>query len=347
MRWCVERQWRQRCARWCEERFGCVPEAVHRLRCVAVRGPVSMAHLLELGGTPQNPAWPEVAHYALSDLPELQLPFPSFYAQHGVHASAAAAAFVEHWRQAQQPPPEPDLFTKQDRRLPVRLPAPKGTLLFLASGDWRGHGAHWRAAVEAVIAAGADPGGERDELHRTPLHYAAGRALGCADHERVVRLLTTQRTLRAKDKDGATPLHFAAISGDAGTVAVLVASGAEPSAADNSGLTPLHRSVQSDAAADAAHVAAVVGSLATPRSVAAASHRGWTALHSAAAGGHARAVAALLSFGASPLAEDVNGLTPAKLARCQLASAPVCQGSASQCSGPVAVLQVLRSAAPD
>lgn len=116
----------------------------------------------------------------------------------------------------------------------------------------------------------------------TALHVAAA-----AHREEIVRaLLAAGADVAARNRLGATPLHYAAdgIPGSprwnpaaqAAAIARLIAAGAGPDAADGRGVTPLHRAVRARCAA---------------------------------------AVGALLEGGADPRRPNGNGSTPMMLAR--------------------------------
>jgi hypothetical protein len=89
----------------------------------------------------------------------------------------------------------------------------------------------------------------------TALHLAAA-----AYHQEIVpKLIATGANVRAKNRRGAEPLHYA-VDGrpgartwnppaQAATVARLIASGADPNAVDKGGVTPLHRAVRTRCAA--------------------------------------------------------------------------------------------------
>jgi Ankyrin repeats (many copies) len=91
----------------------------------------------------------------------------------------------------------------------------------------------------------------------TALHVAAA-----AHRPEVARaLISLGADVAARNRRGATPLHYAAhgIPGSPGwnpvpqsaTVALLIASGADPNAIDQNGVTPLHRAVRTRCAAAA------------------------------------------------------------------------------------------------
>jgi ankyrin repeat protein len=118
----------------------------------------------------------------------------------------------------------------------------------------------------------------------TALHVAA------AAHrpEIVRRLIGLGADLAARNRQGATPLHYAADgspgsprwdpSAQAAVIACLIESGADPNASDKSGVAPLHRAVRTRCAA---------------------------------------AVRELLCGGADPLRRNRNGSTPGMLAEVQ------------------------------
>jgi ankyrin repeat protein len=84
----------------------------------------------------------------------------------------------------------------------------------------------------------------------TALHVAAA-----AYRDQIARkLIAAGAKVRARNRRGAEPLHYAVDGGpgsrhwnpgaQAATVAALVAAGADPNAVDKSGVTPLHRAVR-------------------------------------------------------------------------------------------------------
>jgi Ankyrin repeats (many copies)/Ankyrin repeat len=89
----------------------------------------------------------------------------------------------------------------------------------------------------------------------TALHLAAA-----AYHQEIVpKLIATGANVRARNRRGAEPLHYA-VDGmpgsrtwnppaQAATVARLIAAGADPNVTDKSGVTPLHRAVRTRCAA--------------------------------------------------------------------------------------------------
>jgi hypothetical protein len=89
----------------------------------------------------------------------------------------------------------------------------------------------------------------------TALHLAAA----AYRQEIVPKLIATGANVRARNRRGAEPLHYA-VDGmpgsrtwnppaQAATVARLIAAGADPNATDKSGVTPLHRAVRTRCAA--------------------------------------------------------------------------------------------------
>jgi ankyrin repeat protein len=91
------------------------------------------------------------------------------------------------------------------------------------------------AEVARLLAQGADPG-EPDAAEFTPLHFAAQE-----QHPDVVKmLLKAGADVRARDRWGNTPLWRAVFTahGDASTSSTLLAAGADPDAANNTGISP-------------------------------------------------------------------------------------------------------------
>lgn len=92
-------------------------------------------------------------------------------------------------------------------------------------------------AVLCAIEGGADVI-EADWDGWTPLHHATSRGMVRAINELVAR----GAAIEAKDKNGDTPLHFAATSNESclPTLPALLAHGANVHVVDRSGRTPLH-----------------------------------------------------------------------------------------------------------
>ena len=95
--------------------------------------------------------------------------------------------------------------------------------------------------VRGQLEKGADLGA-KDEDGRTPLHRAAVCGGKVADDTVAVRLfLESGADVEAKAKHGRTPLHEAASIGHAAAVKLLLDLGADLKVADNQfGQTPLH-----------------------------------------------------------------------------------------------------------
>lgn len=157
----------------------------------------------------------------------------------------------------------------------------------------------------------------------TALHIAA------AAHRRDLAesLVTTGADVRARNRRGAEPLHYAADGSPGADVAqrdvitYLVDAGADPNALDNSGVAPLHRAVRNRCSAA---VSALVESGADPLLM---NKSGSTPLHlavqntgksrsgsEAAKDEQARIIAFLVRHGASPTDADANGKTVAAAA---------------------------------
>lgn len=91
--------------------------------------------------------------------------------------------------------------------------------------------------AEAALAAGADPNA-RDDLQRTPLHWATMNGYGQTD---LARLLLDKGT-DVNAKTGSrqlTPLHFAVTYSYTDLARMLIEKGADPNAKNDYGMTPL------------------------------------------------------------------------------------------------------------
>jgi len=118
------------------------------------------------------------------------------------------------------------------------------TALHLAAGGYRVE------IVKLLLAAGADPNAAHNHRRGTPLHYAAdGYVSGPAwNPERQVKtirvLIDAGADVSAQDKNGATPLHRAVRTRCAQAVTYLLSRGADPTSKNLSGSTPFHLAVQ-------------------------------------------------------------------------------------------------------
>ena len=161
----------------------------------------------------------------------------------------------------------------------------------------------------------------------TALHIAA------AAYQRSLAesLVGSGAVVRARNRRGAEPLHYAA-DGGPGTehwdpaaqrevIAYLVAAGADPNALDQSGVAPLHRAVRNRCSAA---VSALIDNGADPRRM---NKSGSTPLHlavqntgrsnsgsDAAKAEQGRVIALLLQHGATPADVDAKGKTVAAAA---------------------------------
>ena len=157
-----------------------------------------------------------------------------------------------------------------------------------------------RAAVGALLAAGADPGATWGD-GATALHWAAHRDAPAV----VADLLAAGADPDAADDHGVTPLALACLNGSLPVVDALLTAGADPNAARSNGETPLM-------------TAARVGSLDAARSLLAAgadpdaaeAALGQTALMLAVAENHTPLARLLLETGADVSARSRNRFTP-------------------------------------
>ena len=138
----------------------------------------------------------------------------------------------------------------------------------------------------------------------TPLNWAARTG----NLEACLYLLSLGAEVNAADRSGDRPLHAAAGRGDAELARELLRAGANPGAAGAGGATPLHR------ASAGGSFALVELLLEGGAPVAAADSEGDTPLHAAAAAGRLEICEYLLLRGASRSAKNRRGLTPGDLA---------------------------------
>ena len=121
------------------------------------------------------------------------------------------------------------------------------------------------ALASAQVAQGATRQAAADYYLDPIAHYvyAGDTALHVAAaayrHEIAEKLIAMGASVRARNRRGAEPLHYAADGApgaptwnpeaQAAAIAILIAAGADPNAADNSGVMPLHRAVRTRCAA--------------------------------------------------------------------------------------------------
>jgi Ankyrin repeats (many copies) len=114
--------------------------------------------------------------------------------------------------------------------------------------------------ASAPLAEGATRQGATDYWFEEIGHYlykgdtALHVAAAAYRHAVARRLIDSGGNVRARNRRGAEPLHYAADGGpgslswnpeaQAATITVLIAAGADPNATDNSGVAPLHRAVR-------------------------------------------------------------------------------------------------------
>lgn len=146
----------------------------------------------------------------------------------------------------------------------------------------------------------------RDQFGLTPLHDAAMRGDLVAVKQWLDRSIDVNVPLRSNEgyspEWGDTPLHVAAFHDRAETARLLIERGANVSARNIRGATPLHMAVK--------HVDVVEALIAAGADVKAADYRGRTALHWAAAASADAAIPALVQAGGDLNARDFNGETP-------------------------------------
>ena len=152
---------------------------------------------------------------------------------------------------------------------------------------------------ELVGTHGVDPNSQRKD-GRTPLMLAAlfGR-------EEVVAFLLCLPSINTEATGGGmTALHYAAARGHLQVVKLLLDHGADLAAVTKRCYTPLMMAVGRGRVGVAALLLSLPNINLEARTLG-----GWTALLSAASGGHVQVVKLLLDHGADPAAVDVRGIT--------------------------------------
>ena len=146
----------------------------------------------------------------------------------------------------------------------------------------------------------------QDLLGRTAMHYAC-LSNSCQSLGIVHLLLSYGADLNFRARDGATPLHYAAMTGKQGVVEALVEAGATVDIADLSGRSPLHT------AAVHGHVP-VVQYLWGKVKRDLRGQSGWTVLHLVALLGKEEVAQFLVDSGADQKAKDRSGRTALHMA---------------------------------
>ncbi|MCG8340138.1 MAG: ankyrin repeat domain-containing protein [Cytophagales bacterium] len=161
--------------------------------------------------------------------------------------------------------------------------------------------------VRCLLAKGADKKAQDDKEGGTPLHWAAG-----GGHGEVVQLLVENNAnVDILAKDASTPLHWAAGGGHIEVVQLLVENNANVDILAKDASTPLHW------AAGGGHIEVVqllIDKIDKGADVNALGEDGSTALHWAAKWGYLDVVKLLIEAGAEIDAKDKNKKTPKDLA---------------------------------
>lgn len=154
--------------------------------------------------------------------------------------------------------------------------------------------------AESILQTEPDLVNCRDSRTWTPLHSAALHGQAAM----IQMLLTHHASPDAADKDGDTPLHAAASAGSADAIEALAQNGAQIDAVNHLGDTPLQ-----NAAAEGS-VPATEALLRHQAATEKHDHSGHVPLHTAAMRGRADVVRVLLEHGANVEAKDNDGSTP-------------------------------------
>jgi ankyrin repeat protein len=170
------------------------------------------------------------------------------------------------------------------RSAPLRIAARKNLLL----------------EAEALVKQTPEMVNARDDLRRTPLHFASA----ASGLPLVELLLKNGAEVNACDFADHTPLHAAAQAGKADNVGALLARQADPNAVNRQRVTPLIH------AATAGSLPIVEALLGAGVDVKAADNVGETALHRAATGGHVAIMKLLLERGLDVNLRDRQRQTP-------------------------------------
>lgn len=157
--------------------------------------------------------------------------------------------------------------------------------------------------VKALLKSNTSLVSSKDKDGLTPLHWAAAK--GHTDLAKF--LLASNAEVNAKDNIGSMPLHWAATYGHKATAELLLANKAEVDAKSNAGVTPFHHA----AARGYRDVAELL--LAHGAAVNIKDEEDWTALH-VAAKAHRDMVELLLTNKAEVNAKTDTGLTPLHVA---------------------------------
>ena len=96
-----------------------------------------------------------------------------------------------------------------------------------------------RDVVKALLDRGATPSVASRDQAFTPLHSAVATDAGASDTDIVRLLLEAGADPNARSREGGTPLHTAAFTGDRESAELLLAYGADPSATDAKGRSAL------------------------------------------------------------------------------------------------------------